>query len=114
MSLLSAHDFFDFTVISSEYGFRKPDPRLFHIALAALNVLPSEAAYIGNRYETDLIGAKEAGLAIAGLINQSEEEKREYGQDYKPDFVAHDLKGAFREIIGKEKDGNDSDKSSAK
>ena len=100
---LRIEDYFDATVISSDYGFRKPDPRLFHIALAALNVKPSEAAYIGNKYETDLIGAKEAGLAIAGLINQSDEEKRDYIQLHKPDFVADNLNGALQEVLAKDR-----------
>jgi len=98
---LRLENFFEALVISSDYGFRKPDPRLFHIALAALDVSASEAAYIGNRYETDLVGAKEAGLAVVGLIRQTEDEKRAYGEDYKPDFVADDLRGALREIGAK-------------
>lgn len=95
---LRLENFFDALVISSDYGFRKPDPRLFHIALAALDVPASEAAYIGNKYETDLVGAKEADLAMAGLIRQTEEEKRAYNNDYEPDFVADNLRGALEEI----------------
>lgn len=52
---LGLEHFFDATAFSSDYGFRKPDPRLFHIALAILNTPPSEVAYIGNKYETDCI-----------------------------------------------------------
>jgi len=96
---LRLENFFDALVISSDYGFRKPDPRLFHIALAALDVPASEAAYIGNKYETDLIGAKEAGMAVAGLIRQAEEEKRTYDNEYRPDFVANDLRGALKDIL---------------
>jgi putative hydrolase of the HAD superfamily len=100
---LRLEDFFDALVISSDYGFRKPDPRLFHIALAALDVPASEAAYIGNKYETDVVGAKEAGLAVAGLIRQTEEEKRSYADDHTPDFVAEDLRGALEEISKRNK-----------
>jgi putative hydrolase of the HAD superfamily len=95
---LRVEDFFDTVVISSDFGFRKPDPRLFHIALSVLDVPASEAAYIGNRYETDLVGAKRAGLAYAGLIRQSREDKQGYTGDYKPDFVVDDLRGALKEI----------------
>lgn len=101
---LRLENFFDALVISSDYGFRKPDPRLFYIALAALDVPASEAAYIGNKYETDLVGAKEAGLAVAGLIRQAEEEKRDYRSDYMPDFVTDDLRGALQEISEKKQD----------
>jgi len=98
---LRLENFFDALVISSDYGFRKPDPRLFHVALAALDVSASEAAYIGNKYETDLVGAKEAGLAMTGLIRQSEDEKRTYSCDHKPDFVTDDLRAAFEEITNR-------------
>ena len=95
---LRLENFFDAIVISSDYGFRKPDPRIFHMALAILDVPASEAVYIGNNYKTDLLGAKAAGLALAGLIRQSEDEKRAFGEDLRPDFVAEDLRGAFNEI----------------
>lgn len=95
MRTLRLEDFFDATVISSDYGFRKPDPRLFHIALAALDVPASEAAHIGNSYETDLLGAKAAGLAVAGLIRQSEDQKKAYNKDHEPDFITEDLRGAL-------------------
>ena len=59
--MLRLEDFFDALVISSDYGFRKPDPRMFYIALAMLDVQASETAYIGNSYHTDILGAKAAG-----------------------------------------------------
>ena len=90
--------FFDAIVISSDFGFRKPDPRLFHIALAILNTPASEAVYIGNSYETDILGAKAADVALAGLIRQTENQKKASGKDIKPDFIADDLRGAFKEI----------------
>lgn len=93
---LRIEDFFDAVAISSDYGFRKPDPRLFHIALAALDAKASESAYIGNKYETDIAGAKAAGLALGILINQSDEDRQEYGPGAEPDFVARDLSEAFR------------------
>ncbi len=95
---LRIEDFFDATVISSDYGFRKPDPRLFHIALAALNVHPHETVYIGNKYETVLVGAREAGLAVAVLINQNEEDKQRHGEVSEPDFIVENLSAALREL----------------
>jgi putative hydrolase of the HAD superfamily len=95
---LRVEEFFDTIVISSDYGFRKPDPRLFHIALAAMNAQASEAAYIGNKYETDLLGAKAAELATAVLIHQSQEDMKSFSEDPKPSFVAENLSEAFRRI----------------
>lgn len=99
---LRIEDFFDTLVISSDYGFRKPDPRLFHIALAALNAKASESAYIGNKYETDFLGARAAGLAVVGLIHQSEDEKNAYSGLEQPDVIAPNLRAAFKFITSPE------------
>jgi putative hydrolase of the HAD superfamily len=95
---LRLENFFDALVISSDYGFRKPDPRLFHIALAALNAPAGRAAYIGNSYETDLVGAREAGVAVVGLVRPNGRKSDNPGQKYKPDFVANDLRGALVQV----------------
>ena len=96
--------FFDATLFSSDYGFRKPDPRLFHIALAMIDVPPSEAAYIGNGYDTDCIGAKNAGIAVVGLIHQDEQDKQVYTQTDVPDFVVDDLHQALDTISSEYKE----------
>ncbi len=95
---LRLEQFFEVTVLSSQYMFRKPDPRLFHIALTILNVPPSEAAYIGNSHRTDCVGAKGAGFSVVGLIHQNEDEKKSYPPDCPPDFVADNLRGAMDAI----------------
>lgn len=92
---LRIEEFFDTIVISSDYGFRKPDPRLFHIALAAMDVNGEETAYIGNNWETDLLGASDAGLAVAGLIHQGNEDSNSYPTEVQPTFVAKNLTEAF-------------------
>ena len=69
------------------------------MALAILDVPESDAVYIGNNYKTDLLGAKAAGLALSGLIRQSEDEKKAFDEEPKPDFVAEDLRTAFKEIL---------------
>jgi putative hydrolase of the HAD superfamily len=98
LRILRIEDFFDAIVISSDYGFRKPDPRLFHIALAALDAQPEEAVYIGNKYETDLLGGHAAGLAMTGLIHQSEEDRKSYDPEIQPDFVLENLRAAYNFI----------------
>ncbi len=52
----------DVTVASGEYGFRKPDPRLFSIALERLGVPPDVAVYVGDSVERDICGARAAGM----------------------------------------------------
>ena len=57
---LSAH--LDFVIDSSEVGVEKPDPRIFRIALERTALPPGEAAYIGDLYSIDILGARAAGL----------------------------------------------------
>lgn len=53
----------DFVIDSSEVGVEKPDPRIFAIGLARAGVAASEAAYVGDLYSVDVLGARAAGLA---------------------------------------------------
>jgi putative hydrolase of the HAD superfamily len=52
----------DFVLDSSEVGVEKPDPRIFRIAVERAGVRPEEAAYIGDLYSVDVLGARAAGL----------------------------------------------------
>jgi putative hydrolase of the HAD superfamily len=54
--------YFDVVVDSGRVGVEKPDPRIFHAALDALGVQPSEALYVGDLYEVDVLGARAAGI----------------------------------------------------
>jgi putative hydrolase of the HAD superfamily len=49
-------------IISGDYGYRKPDVRLFQAALAGLRVRPEEAIFIGNDPFRDIQGARRAGM----------------------------------------------------
>jgi HAD superfamily hydrolase (TIGR01509 family) len=54
--------YFDVVIDSALVGVEKPDPRIFHAALEALDVAPDEALYVGDLYEVDVVGARAAGL----------------------------------------------------
>ena len=53
--------YFSSIVISSYYGFLKPDPRMYLQSLADLRVKPEEAVFVDD-LEKNLIGAKKAGI----------------------------------------------------
>jgi len=54
--------FFETVVDSHEEEVEKPDPRIFRVALRRMRVRPEEAAYLGDLYHVDVIGARAAGL----------------------------------------------------
>ena len=67
------HRCFDVTLISDDYGRRKPHPSIFEEALFRLGVTPAEALYVGDSAADDVVGAQGIGLDVA-WINRSGDE----------------------------------------
>ncbi|MBW1848905.1 MAG: HAD family hydrolase [Deltaproteobacteria bacterium] len=57
---LSQH--FHAIIDSQVIGYEKPDPRIFEHALAICNADPDRTVHIGDMYDTDILGAKAAGI----------------------------------------------------
>ncbi len=55
-------DYFNPIIISGDYGYRKPDPRLFQKALDVLQVRPEQALFVGNDLYHDIFGAQQVGM----------------------------------------------------
>lgn len=53
---------FEFIITSSNYMFRKPDRRIFDLALEKAGLVSEDVWYIGDQYECDIKGALSAGL----------------------------------------------------
>lgn len=53
---------FEFILTSSNYIFRKPNKRIFDLALEKAELAPKDVWYIGDQYECDIKGASGAGL----------------------------------------------------
>lgn len=53
---------FEFIIATSEYLYRKPNKHIFELALEKAELLPEDVWYIGDQYQCDIVGAKEAGL----------------------------------------------------
>jgi len=49
-------------VTSQEVGFNKPQPEIFQEALKQAGVKSSEAIYVGDQYQIDVVGANGAGM----------------------------------------------------
>lgn len=57
---LAAH--FEFVIDSFHVGCSKPDKAIFQLAVDRLEIAASDAAYVGDSYGYDVIGAQRAGL----------------------------------------------------
>jgi len=70
LSNLDMEKYFDFVVISDEVGVRKPDPRIFRIALNKAGVAAERSLFLGDKLSTDVMGAARIGMR-AILVDRS-------------------------------------------
>jgi putative hydrolase of the HAD superfamily len=54
--------FFDTVVFSCVAGVKKPDPRIYHLALERLKVKPQDCLYVGDGSSHELTGARKVGM----------------------------------------------------
>lgn len=59
---LGIRDLFDFILVSEEAGVKKPDNRIFEMAMNKLGLSPEQCLYIGDHPKNDIEGAGLAGM----------------------------------------------------
>lgn len=59
---LLPNNHFEFIMATSDYIFRKPNKRIFDLALEKAELYAEDVWYIGDQYECDIVGAKNAGI----------------------------------------------------
>ena len=69
---VGAHRYFEGFFSANDLGVRKPDPMFFTTIIQQMGALPADAVSIGNIYEKDIAGAKEAGLYTVFLNSTGE------------------------------------------
>jgi putative hydrolase of the HAD superfamily len=72
IAILDLEHSFDAIFIADEVGMVKPDPRLFLYACSELVVDAGRAVMVGDRYDRDIRGAREAGLRTIWLNVRNE------------------------------------------
>jgi putative hydrolase of the HAD superfamily len=89
-------DTFDPIVVSGDHGFRKPDPRLFRMALERLQVPAEKTIYVGNDMYRDIYGAREVGMTT--VMFDSDQGLKEH-EGCVPDFTITDYRDLLK-IVG--------------
>jgi putative hydrolase of the HAD superfamily len=87
--------YFDPIMISADYGFRKPDSRLFANSLRLMNLAPAEAIYVGNDMYRDIYGASRLG--IKSIFVDSNQGAKSY-ENVVPDYFARQFKDIIKGI----------------
>ena len=75
--------YFDPIIISTDYGFRKPDPRLIKNALEIMALTPAEVICVGNDMYRDIYGASMLGIkTIFFASNQGKQSYENISANY--------------------------------
>lgn len=73
---LGLQRYFQQFVISGVVGVSKPNPEIFRLALSSVGAGPSETMHVGDVYEADVVGARNAG--IMGILIDRDGSARSY------------------------------------
>lgn len=77
--------YFDPIIISAQYGFRKPDTRLFGKALDTMKLRPAEVICVGNDMYRDIYGASKLGIKT--IFVDSDQGAKSH-ENVTPDYFA--------------------------
>jgi len=88
LKTLGIEHFFGCIVLSGELGIKKPDPRIFWEATSLLGVEPEECLYVGDAYEADVLGARNARMKVCWFNPRKLQPPQ---TDVKPDFEIETL-----------------------
>ena len=81
--------YFEFIVTSAGCGIRKPDERIFRLALDHFDVSPEATAMVGDTLEADILGANQIGIHSIWITRRVE----------GPDFEAGPLQESIDHSI---------------
>jgi putative hydrolase of the HAD superfamily len=79
MKRFGIFEYFDFTIFSSEFKFRKPRKEIYLRALELAAANPEQAVFVGDRLMEDVAGPQSVG--IRGILKQVD------GRDYSAPIV---------------------------
>jgi putative hydrolase of the HAD superfamily len=96
MRAVGIESYFNPVIISGDFGFRKPDKRLFEAALLGLKLEPKDVIFVGNDMYRDIFGARRLGMKTVFF---SSNQGRKEMDGVKPDYVIYkfaELRNAIR------------------
>ncbi len=84
-------DYFDTIVISEEIGVGKPCQGVFENTLAKLGVKPKNTVMVGNRIDTDILGANRSSMKSVWFRWNTRYSDAIHSSECKPDFTINSL-----------------------
>ena len=84
----------DVIIVAGDVDIYKPDPRAFALLLGELNVAAEQTLFVGDNYDTDIVGAHNAGMATAWVKRR----ENETIEGIQPTFVTSET-ALLREVL---------------
>lgn len=81
----------------------KPYPGMYEQAMHKVGTTPDATLMVGDRYDTDIVGAAELGMPTAGVLTGVSTRAQYLAANPRPDFIVEglpELLGLFREADG--------------
>lgn len=86
---LGISSYFSQVIVSSEFPYRKPDPRIFRKCTTLLKVNASQSVFVGDSPANDVTGAKRAGMTSILIADQ--DDIFSGSPTAEPDFTVREL-----------------------
>ena len=84
--------YFEHVLTSADFGWRKPNRRIFDEAVRLMGVPAAACAYVGDTLSRDVVGARRAGYGLAIQIRSFLTARSDQGiVDVEPDAAIQDL-----------------------
>lgn len=92
---LGIYHFFAFVATSEELGYEKPEREIFDLAMKKLEVKPRECVMVGDKLDTDILGASKVGM-YAVLKKSKTIVKKTSAKKISPDFEIMNISEIFQ------------------
>lgn len=87
LNMAGLQEFFDRgATVSGDWGFRKPDKRMFELSLDELGLLPEETVLVGNDLFRDIYGGNEMGMKTVFFRSNQGDWENKLG---RPDYIIY-------------------------
>lgn len=97
LTALGVRAYFDHVTTSAEVGRTKPAPPIFETALEKAGVSAEQSLFVGDRYENDMRGGKQAGLGTVAFGGSAAAKATD--DESVVDYVVDDLRELLN-IVG--------------
>ncbi len=79
-------NFFEHTIISAEFGYRKPHPDIFKKGLDLFQVEPQNCYMVGDRLDMDILGSNQMNITSVWITRRSIHKDIEHQFTIRPNY----------------------------